>query len=75
MNPAARRLRSVILAERRLGARRWGPCFQFAYEQIAYPSAEHPADRTLLASFGTHPVHEALASAAQLRPSVDISVG
>ncbi|MDX2911084.1 hypothetical protein [Streptomyces griseiscabiei] len=70
MNPAARRLRSVILAERRLGARRWGPRFQ-----SAYPSAEHPADRTLLASFGTHPVHEALASAAKLRPSVDISVG
>ncbi|MEI5520156.1 ketol-acid reductoisomerase [Streptomyces brasiliscabiei] len=59
----------------RLGARRWGPRFQSAYEQIAYPSAEHPADQTLLASFGTHPVHEALASAAKLRPSVDISVG
>ncbi|WP_458247846.1 ketol-acid reductoisomerase [Streptomyces sp. MAI_2237] len=58
----------------RLGARRWGPRFQAAYEQIAYPAAEHPADKALLASFDTHPVHEALSAAAKLRPSVDISV-
>ncbi|MEV6383535.1 ketol-acid reductoisomerase [Streptomyces sp. NPDC051773] len=59
----------------RLGARRWGPRFQAAYEQIAYPAAERPADRELLASFAAHPVHEALAAAAKLRPPVDISVG
>lgn len=58
----------------RLGARRWGPRFQTAYEQIAFPAAEHPADTALLAAFDTHPVHEALAAAAKLRPSVDISV-
>ncbi|MFF4255464.1 ketol-acid reductoisomerase [Streptomyces sp. NPDC001663] len=58
----------------RLGARRWGPRFQAAYEQIAYPAAEHPADEALLAVFDSHPVHEALAAAAKLRPSVDISV-
>ena len=58
----------------RLGARRWGPRFQAAYEQIAYPAAEHSADEALLTAFDTHPVHEALAAAAKLRPSVDISV-
>ncbi|MGN9758800.1 ketol-acid reductoisomerase [Streptomyces sp. SD31] len=58
----------------RLGARRWGPRFQAAYEQIAYPAAEHPADAALLEAFDTHPVHEALAAAAKLRPTVDIAV-
>ncbi|MET7481560.1 ketol-acid reductoisomerase [Streptomyces sp. NPDC005538] len=58
----------------RLGARRWGPRFQAAYEQIAYPAAELPADEALLTAFGSHPMHEALAAAAKLRPSVDISV-
>ncbi|MFJ1606043.1 ketol-acid reductoisomerase [Streptomyces sp. NPDC088253] len=58
----------------RLGARRWGPRFQAAYEQIAYPAAEHPADEALLTAFDTHPAHEALTTAAKLRPSVDISV-
>ncbi|MES5820302.1 ketol-acid reductoisomerase [Streptomyces sp. RG80] len=58
----------------RLGARRWGPRFQSAYEQIAFPATELPADQALLTSFDTHPVHEALSAAAKLRPSVDISV-
>ncbi|WP_328974997.1 ketol-acid reductoisomerase [Streptomyces canus] len=58
----------------RLGARRWGPRFQAAYEQIAYPAAERPADESLVAAFARHPAHEALAAAAKLRPSVDISV-
>jgi ketol-acid reductoisomerase len=58
----------------RLGARRWGPRFQAAYEQIAYPASELPADQALLTAFDTHPMHEALAAAAKLRPSVDISV-
>ncbi|MDQ0758396.1 ketol-acid reductoisomerase [Streptomyces canus] len=58
----------------RLGARRWGPRFQAAYEQIAYPAAELPADESLVAAFVGHPAHEALAAAAKLRPTVDISV-
>ncbi|MHC3468009.1 ketol-acid reductoisomerase [Streptomyces sp. 7R007] len=58
----------------RLGARRWGPRFQSAYEQIAYPAAERPADPHLLAAFNANPVHEALSAAAKLRPPVDISV-
>jgi ketol-acid reductoisomerase len=58
----------------RLGARRWGPRFQAAYEQIAFPASERPADQALLDAFAGHPVHAALAEAAKLRPSVDISV-
>ncbi|MFA3843393.1 ketol-acid reductoisomerase [Streptomyces aureus] len=58
----------------RLGARRWGPRFQSAYEQIAYPASELPANESLMRAFDTHPVHEALSAAAKLRPSVDISV-
>ncbi|WP_367325125.1 ketol-acid reductoisomerase [Streptomyces sp. HUAS ZL42] len=58
----------------RLGARRWGPRFQAAYEQIAFPAAGQPADTGLLAAFDAHPVHEALAAAAKLRPSLDIAV-
>ncbi|MFD0475329.1 hypothetical protein ACFQ0B_49145 [Nonomuraea thailandensis] len=58
----------------RLGARRWGPRFQAAYEQIAFPAASAPADGDLVSAFTGHPVHQALAAAAKLRPSVDISV-
>ncbi|MDT0485991.1 ketol-acid reductoisomerase [Streptomyces doebereineriae] len=58
----------------RLGARRWGPRFQAACEQIAYPAAELPADESLVRAFVSHSAHEALAAAAKLRPSVDISV-
>jgi ketol-acid reductoisomerase len=58
----------------RLGARRWGPRFQAAYEQIAYPAAELLADDSLFTASTNHPAHEALAAAAKLRPSVDISV-
>jgi hypothetical protein len=38
------------------------------------PAAELPADESLVAAFVSHPAHEALAAAAKLRPSVDISV-
>jgi ketol-acid reductoisomerase len=58
----------------RLGTRRWGPRFQAAYEQIVLPGLEAPADPTLIKAFLDNPTHEALAAAAVLRPSVDISV-
>ncbi|MER7248358.1 ketol-acid reductoisomerase [Kribbella sp. NPDC000426] len=58
----------------RLGTRRWGPRFQAAYEQIALPQLHTPADATLLKDFQDNPAHAALAAAAELRPSVDISV-
>jgi ketol-acid reductoisomerase len=58
----------------RLGTRRWGPRFQAAYEQIALPQISRPADPALITAFVENPAHEALAAAAKLRPSVDISV-
>ncbi|WP_329113523.1 ketol-acid reductoisomerase [Streptomyces sp. NBC_01465] len=58
----------------RLGTRRWGPRFQAAYEQIAYPAAAGAGDPSLIKAFLANPVHEALAAAAEMRPSVDISV-
>ncbi|GAA4704640.1 hypothetical protein GCM10023215_50460 [Pseudonocardia yuanmonensis] len=58
----------------RLGTRRWGPRFQAAYEQIALPALAAPADPELVHAFLDNPVHEALAAAAALRPSVDIAV-
>ncbi|MEV7731829.1 hypothetical protein AB0O75_06910 [Streptomyces sp. NPDC088921] len=35
---------------------------------------QRPADKGLVRAFVSHPAHEALAAAAKLRPSVDISV-
>ncbi|MFD7158281.1 ketol-acid reductoisomerase [Kribbella sp. NPDC059898] len=58
----------------RLGTRRWGPRFQAAYEQIALPHLHRPADPAEIKGFLDNPAHEALAAAARLRPSVDISV-
>jgi ketol-acid reductoisomerase len=58
----------------RLGARRWGPRFQAIYEQIALPALTQATDPKLVQAFIDNPVHEALAAAAELRPSVDISV-
>jgi ketol-acid reductoisomerase len=58
----------------RLGTRRWGPRFQAAYEQIALPHLDRPADQALIKTFRDNPAHQALAAAAELRPSVDISV-
>jgi ketol-acid reductoisomerase len=58
----------------RLGTRRWGPRFQAAYEQLTLPNLDHPADPELMKGFLENPAHEALAAAAELRPSVDISV-
>ncbi|RII08047.1 Ketol-acid reductoisomerase [Streptomyces sp. YIM 130001] len=58
----------------RLGARRWGPRFQAVYEQICFPAADTAADPAMTEAFRTHPLHSALAAAARLRPTVDISV-
>lgn len=58
----------------RLGTRRWGPRFHAAYEQIVLPRVGAPADPALVKAFLDNPTHEALAAAAVLRPSVDISV-
>jgi ketol-acid reductoisomerase len=61
----------------RLGTRRWGPRFQAAYEQIAFPATEKDTGSVEPApvdEFADHLVHDALAAAAALRPPVAISV-
>ncbi|MER7002846.1 hypothetical protein ABT297_07340 [Dactylosporangium sp. NPDC000555] len=61
----------------RLGARKWGPRFQAVCEQVAFPAFDRgpgPADRGAVEAFAKHPVHDALAALAPLRPPVDISV-
>jgi ketol-acid reductoisomerase len=56
----------------RLGARKWGPRFAAALDQIAYPAADTAAPAPDV--FVSHPVHDVLAGLAPLRPPVDISV-
>jgi ketol-acid reductoisomerase len=60
----------------RLGARKWGPRFQAACEQVAFPTFDdpHSPDPRPVDAFRKNPVHEALTSLAPLRPPVDISV-
>lgn len=60
----------------RLGARRWGPRFHAALEQIAYPAADRAsrADLALISAFTANPVHAAVVAAAALRPSVSIAL-
>jgi len=60
----------------RLGARKWGPRFDHLIEQevfTAYDQTEQ-IDENRLQAFVQHPVHQALAVCAELRPPIDISV-
>lgn len=60
----------------RLGARKWGPRFDHLIEQevfTAYDRTEQ-VDENRLQAFVQHPVHQALAICAELRPPIDISV-
>ncbi|MEN3614286.1 hypothetical protein AAH979_32650 [Plantactinospora sp. ZYX-F-223] len=60
----------------RLGARKWGPRFQAACDQIAFPDFDGSGDPDgqLVEAFRKNPVHDALARLAPLRPPVDISI-
>ena len=62
----------------RLGARRWGPRFEAAMHQVAFPALDRrdgPDDTTRLAdALRSHPLHEAFETLAQLRPPVSIAV-
>ncbi|NBV42144.1 ketol-acid reductoisomerase [bacterium] len=60
----------------RLGARKWAARFGYILSQQAYPALDHNVgvNQALVDAFKTHPVHNALAVCAELRPSVDISV-
>lgn len=60
----------------RLGARKWGPRFDYALMQETLPALDtHPmTDEDLIEQFLTNDVHPALAKCAQLRPPIDIAV-
>jgi ketol-acid reductoisomerase len=60
----------------RLGARKWAPRFDYILMQQAYPAIESGKgeDPALIEKFIHHPVHQAMAVCATLRPSVDISL-
>lgn len=61
----------------RLGSRKWAPRFDYILDQQAYVAVDSGAkpDPEIISSFKSHPVHQALASCASMRPPVDISVG
>ncbi len=60
----------------RLGSRKWAPRFDYILNQMAFPAIDEgkAVDRQLIDRFTHNTVHEALAAAATLRPSVDIAV-
>jgi len=61
----------------RLGARKWAPRYDYLLMQQAEPlwAQGKGENEALWAKFLDHPVHAALATAASMRPSVDIAVG
>jgi ketol-acid reductoisomerase len=60
----------------RLGARKWGPRFDYALTHEALPDlVQRPVtDEDLIEKFLNNEVHPALAACATLRPPIDISV-
>jgi ketol-acid reductoisomerase len=60
----------------RLGSRKWAPRFDYQLSQLAYPLLDADSvDEKLVEEFKKHPVHQPVSVLAELRPSVDISVG
>jgi ketol-acid reductoisomerase len=60
----------------RLGSRKWAPRFDYNLNQqalMAYDEGK-PADSAMIESFKNHKIHQALATCATMRPSVDIAV-
>jgi ketol-acid reductoisomerase len=60
----------------KLGSRKWAPQFDYRLEQQAITILDGVREpvKDYFADFENHPVHKALALAATMRPSVDISV-
>ncbi|MDA3950447.1 MAG: ketol-acid reductoisomerase [Spirochaeta sp.] len=60
----------------RLGARKWAPRFDYLLSQLAYTAVDAgtAADTSRITAFIEHPVHEAVGTLLEYRPSVDISV-
>nr|QKY14833.1 acetohydroxy acid isomeroreductase (AAI) [Polytomella parva] len=61
----------------RLGSRKWAPRFDYIFEQQAYVAVDNktPVDADTINYFLSHPVHDALATCATMRPAVDIALG
>ncbi|KAK9863790.1 hypothetical protein WJX84_004725 [Apatococcus fuscideae] len=61
----------------RLGSRKWAPRFDYILDQQAYVALDQNLDlnQEYLQQFLSDPVHKALATCAQMRPPIDISVG
>ncbi|CAG9461024.1 unnamed protein product [Pedinophyceae sp. YPF-701] len=60
----------------RLGSRKWAPRVDYHLCQQAYTAVDQgaPVDQELIAKFKSHPVHAAMQTCAELRPTVDIFV-
>jgi ketol-acid reductoisomerase len=60
----------------RLGTRKWGPRFDHLIQQEVFTAydRQQEVDEGRIQAFVQHPVHQALAACARLRPPVDISV-
>ncbi|MDE3001537.1 MAG: ketol-acid reductoisomerase [Gemmatimonadota bacterium] len=60
----------------RLGARKWAPRFDYNLTQQAYVAIDtgEALDDSVFDRFLAHEVHDSLATCAELRPSVDISL-
>lgn len=60
----------------RLGARKWAPRFDHLIQQEVFPAFDRQEEvqEDRIHAFVQHPVHQALAACAKLRPPVDISV-
>ena len=60
----------------RLGSRKWAPRFDYLLSQLAYPAVDAgtAADTSRINAFVKHPVHDAVGTLLEYRPSVDISV-
>ncbi|HVT75788.1 MAG TPA: hypothetical protein VHD87_02075 [Acidimicrobiales bacterium] len=60
----------------RLGARKWGPRFEAAFNQQAFPRLDGDGGRedALIDELETHPIHDVLATIGKFRPAVDIAV-
>ncbi|MHB1445925.1 MAG: ketol-acid reductoisomerase [Acidimicrobiales bacterium] len=59
----------------RLGARKWGPCFEALFARIAFPAAESgKADWVAIDDFMGHSVHDVLETIGKFRPAIQIAV-
>jgi ketol-acid reductoisomerase len=60
----------------RLGARKWAPRYDYNLSQQAYVAIDSGSalETELMDKFVSHPIHGAISTCAQMRPSVDIAL-